>query len=168
MNSLAGDFSERGRMTAASAPPARHADQPVFDHLERLTDNRGLFEHALGTVPRREHGYCVDDAARGLIVMCREPDPAASTLRLARGYLSFVLASLEPAWTCHNRMDADGNWCDEAATGDWWGGPVGPRRRGRDSADDGHAGPGPGRIPHCGPGPVPAPPVDGLRGSGSR
>jgi hypothetical protein len=108
-------------MTTASATPARHADQPVFDHLERLTDNRGLFEHALGAVPRREHGYCVDDAARGLIVMCREPDPAASTLRLARGYLSFVLAALEPAGTCHNRMDVDGNWRDEAATGDWWG-----------------------------------------------
>ena len=41
----------------------------------RLTDERGLFEHALHGDPRPEHGYCVDDVARGLVVICREPDP---------------------------------------------------------------------------------------------
>ena len=55
-------------MTAGSVTPAGDVHQPVFDHLERLTDDRGLFEHALHAVPRREHGYCVDDVARGLVV----------------------------------------------------------------------------------------------------
>jgi hypothetical protein len=105
-------------MTAGSAPPAGGGDQPVFDHLERLTDDRGLFEHALLTVPRREHGYCVDDAARGLVVACREPGPGR---RLSPRYLAFVLDALDPAGTCHNRMSADGEWRDEAAVGDWWG-----------------------------------------------
>ena len=108
-------------MTAGSMTPPSHIHQPVFDHLERLTDDKGLFEHALGAVPRREHGYCVDDAARGLVVTCREPEPGPSARRLAPGYLAFVLAALEPAGTCHNRMDVDGNWRDEAAVGDWWG-----------------------------------------------
>ncbi|HEY6788538.1 MAG TPA: glycosyltransferase [Trebonia sp.] len=94
--------------------------QPVFDHLERLTDDRGLFEHALLTVPRREHGYCVDDAARGLVVTCREPEHGPAR-RLARTYLAFVLDALDPAGACHNRMAADGQWRDEAAVGDWWG-----------------------------------------------
>ena len=38
-------------------------------HLQALTDEKGLFEHALGDVPRREHGYCVDDVARGLALL---------------------------------------------------------------------------------------------------
>ncbi len=108
-------------MTAGSVTPPGHLHQPVFDHLERLTDDRGLFEHALGAIPRREHGYCVDDVARGLVVTCREPEPGPSARRLARGYLVFVLAALESAGTCHNRMDVDGNWRDEAGVGDWWG-----------------------------------------------
>jgi hypothetical protein len=108
-------------MTAGSMTPPSYVHQPLFVHLERLTDDRGLFEHALGSVPRREHGYCVDDVARGLVVTCRDPEPGPSARRLARGYLVFVLAALEPAGTCHNRMDVDGKWRDEAAVGDWWG-----------------------------------------------
>jgi hypothetical protein len=107
-------------MTVGSATPAGGGHQPVFDHLERLTDDHGLFEHALLTVPRREHGYCVDDAARGLVVACREPEPGPGR-RLALRYLAFVLDALDPAGTCHNRMSADGQWRDEAAVGDWWG-----------------------------------------------
>ena len=112
---------ERGRMTAGSMTPANDVHQPVFDHLERLTDDRGLFEHARHTVPRREHGYCVDDVARGLVVVCREPHPGPDLRRLARCYLAFVLDALDPTGACHNRMAVDGKWRDEAAVGDWWG-----------------------------------------------
>jgi hypothetical protein len=93
----------------------------VFDHLERLTDDRGLFEHALRTDPRREHGYCVDDAARGLVVVCHEPAPGPAVRRMARCYLDFVLGALDPTGACHNRMAVDGQWRDEAGVGDWWG-----------------------------------------------
>jgi hypothetical protein len=108
-------------MTADRVTPAAEVYQPVFDHLERLTDDRGLFEHALGTVPRRKHGYCVDDVARGLVVVCHEPEPGPAARRLARSYLAFVLAALDPTGACHNRMAVDGQWRDEAAVGDWWG-----------------------------------------------
>ncbi len=108
-------------MTARGATPVSDADQPVLDHLDRLTDDRGLFEHALHAVPRREHGYCVDDAARGLVVMCHEPEPGPTARRLARRYLAFVLDALDPAGACRNRMDVGGQWRDEAGTGDWWG-----------------------------------------------
>jgi hypothetical protein len=49
-----------------------------FRHLLRMTDQIGLLEHAEGIVPRHEHGYCVDDVARGLVVVCREPSPSRS------------------------------------------------------------------------------------------
>lgn len=94
---------------------------PVFDHLIRLSDERGVFEHALLSVPRREHGYCVDDVARALVVVCREAQPTPTVQRLQRRYLRFVLDAIEQDGTCHNRMDADGEWRDEAGIGDWWG-----------------------------------------------
>jgi hypothetical protein len=108
-------------MTDRSVTPAGDFYQPVFDHLERLTDHRGLFEHARHTVPRREHGYCVDDVARGLAVVCHEPEPGPAARRLARCYLAFTLDALDSTGACHNRMAVDGQWRDEAAVGDWWG-----------------------------------------------
>ena len=55
-------------------PDERMSDGVVFTHLARLTDATGLFEHADGTEPRVEHGYCVDDVARALVVTARQPD----------------------------------------------------------------------------------------------
>jgi hypothetical protein len=94
---------------------------PSFDHLDAMTDERGLFEHALHAAPRPEHGYCVDDVARALIVTCREPRPGPVVERLRECYLEFVLTALEMDGTCHNRMATDGRWQDEAGLGDWWG-----------------------------------------------
>jgi hypothetical protein len=38
--------------------------EPNFTHLLRLSEDVGTLEHGCGSVPLREHGYCVDDAAR--------------------------------------------------------------------------------------------------------
>lgn len=91
----------------------------VFNHLRRLTDGVGLFEHADGDVPRPEHAYCTDDAARALILTCRVADPELDDL-LER-YLSVVWAAVEPDGRCHNRLGLDARWQDEAGLGDWWG-----------------------------------------------
>jgi hypothetical protein len=94
---------------------------PVYDHLARLTDSRGLFEHAEGGEPRREHGYCLDDVARALVVVSREPDPDTGLTAAGRGYLDFVISAVAPDGACHNRMSVDGVWRDTPALGDWWG-----------------------------------------------
>jgi len=93
--------------------------EPRFDHLRRLTDTIGLHEHALGDVPRPEHGYCVDDAARALVITCRAADPSLDGL--TRRYLDVVLAAIAPDGRCHNRLDIAGRWQDAPALGDWWG-----------------------------------------------
>jgi hypothetical protein len=92
-----------------------------LNHLDRLTDELGLYEHALLTEPRPEHGYCLDDAARGLVVVCRYPRQPPMTDRLIRRYLDFTLAALAPDGRCHNRMAVDGEWRDAPGLGDWWG-----------------------------------------------
>ena len=109
------DVSDRSGGASAELP------RPVFDHLAALTDEHGLFEHALLTVPRREHGYCVDDVARGLVVTCREPGPGPVVARLRDRYLAFVLDAVSGDGRCHNRMGSDGRWSDDAGLGDWWG-----------------------------------------------
>lgn len=43
-----------------------------FDHLRRLTDERGLYEHCRGDAVRNELGCCTDDAARALALTCGE------------------------------------------------------------------------------------------------
>src|SRR3954470_18188209 len=39
-------------------------------HFRRLLDDTGIFQHCNGAVPNWRHGYCVDDVARAMIVMC--------------------------------------------------------------------------------------------------
>ncbi|HEY3925369.1 MAG TPA: hypothetical protein VGL75_12480 [Acidothermaceae bacterium] len=95
--------------------------RPVFDHLHRLTDGRGLFEHAEYGDPRPEHGYCLDDVARALVVVCRERRPSLALQALGRHYLDFTLSAIEADGSCHNRMSVDGSWNDDSAVEDWWG-----------------------------------------------
>lgn len=96
-------------------------DKPSLDHLERLTTSLGLYEHALLHEPRPEHGYCVDDVARGLLFLCREPQLSPTAEKMLDIYLDFTLAAVTENGLCHNRMDVKGNWTDEPGTGDWWG-----------------------------------------------
>jgi hypothetical protein len=111
-------------MTAPSvAMPAAGTTVPApsFAHLARLTDDTGLFEHARHAIVRREHGYCTDDVARGLLVVSREPDPPAEVLRLAECYLAFLTHAQDGTGAFHNRLTHDRRWTDEPGLGDWWG-----------------------------------------------
>ena len=39
-----------------------------LEHLERMTDSTGIFQHATYTIPNFEEGYCTDDNARALLL----------------------------------------------------------------------------------------------------
>jgi hypothetical protein len=92
-----------------------------FRHLQRLTDNVGLLEHAEGIVPRYEHGYCVDDVARGLMVVCREPSPSQELITLGRRYLYFLAQAQAPDGRFRNRLGYDRRWRDHPGAEDCWG-----------------------------------------------
>lgn len=92
-----------------------------FAHVQRLTDERGIFEHADGITPRIECGYCLDDVARALVVVCRQRPTTPELDVLAGRYLRFVQRAQAPDGRCHNRLDPFGRWTDEPDTGDWWG-----------------------------------------------
>jgi hypothetical protein len=92
-----------------------------FRHLQRMTDHIGLLEHAEGIVPRHEHGYCVDDVARGLVVVCREPSPSQEVITLGRRYLYFLAQAQAPDGRFRNRLGYDRRWHDQYGTLDCWG-----------------------------------------------
>jgi hypothetical protein len=95
--------------------------EPSFEHIVRMTDQYGMFEHADGVAPRVECGYCLDDVARALVVVCREPAPTPVLCRLAGRYLANVGNAQAPDGRCHNRLDRHGQWEDQPGIGDWWG-----------------------------------------------
>ncbi|MGA5304757.1 glycosyltransferase [Nucisporomicrobium flavum] len=97
------------------------APEPNWSHIARLSDDTGLLEHARNAIVRREHGYCVDDVARGLLVACREPQPTALVVGLAERYLAFLTHATAPDGRVRNRLAYDRRWLDEPSTGDWWG-----------------------------------------------
>jgi len=100
------------------------ATLPRYGHLFAMTDDIGLFEHALFTRPRPEHGYCVDDVARGLVVLCRAPSSETAAGRhaqLAWAYLSFVRQAQTADGRVVNRRDTSGAWHGTAGVTDCWG-----------------------------------------------
>lgn len=95
--------------------------EPGFDHLLALSDHRGTFEHACGTQPRREHGYCTDDMARVLVVTTREPGAGDAVRGLAKVAVRFLDEAQAYLGGCRNRMDHTGRWTDSHAFEDCWG-----------------------------------------------
>ncbi len=81
-------------------------------HLEKLTDDTGLYQHANFTIPNREYGYCTDDNARAVIAMTRHyaqySEPQA--LRLLDTYFSFIIHSQNSDGTIRNFMNFDRSW----------------------------------------------------------
>lgn len=96
-----------------------------LDHLVALSDDRGLFEHALHGSPRPEHGYCTDDVARALTAVLQEPVRTPELDQLAGVYLDFVEHAVTVAGAVHNRMSPSGQWLDRPGLGDWWGRAIG-------------------------------------------
>ncbi len=97
------------------APEAR------FDHLVRLTDQTGIFEHADGIEPRLEHGYCTDDNARLLVVASRESSPSLQARELSRTALRFVASAQGVDGRCRNRLSSEHRWLDRPRVEDCWG-----------------------------------------------
>ena len=93
-----------------------------LEHLQRMSGEKGIFEHANGIAPRIDLGYCTDDNARLLVVLCREPDEGTAA-HLGRLALNFVLDAQDDAGRIHNRFARDGywRWVDEASNEDCWG-----------------------------------------------
>lgn len=127
-------FSQACGARRASAPRTAFAGWtadnkqglPSFklDHLVRMTDSTGIFQHALCTVPDFHHGYCTDDNARAYILCCLLDDlgrrlPGETLNGLSTTYLAFLASALNrDTGTFRNFMSFERRWLEPAGSED--------------------------------------------------
>ncbi len=90
-------------------------------HLQMLTDDTGISQHAVFSVPDRFHGYCVDDNARALIAALMHYDlyHDETMLPLINTYLAFMHHAYNPEnRRFRNFMNYDRSWVEEAGSED--------------------------------------------------
>jgi hypothetical protein len=90
---------------------------PSLRHLASLCDANGVFEHALLDQPRREIGYCTDDAGRLLRVATQLPWDRDAEL-LSQVSLGFLERAHLGAGTFRLRQRASGAWSDDPPSDD--------------------------------------------------
>ena len=93
----------------------------ALDHLGAMTDDTGLFQHAIHSVPDRSHGYCVDDNARGLLlatVLLRVGDSRVRE-RMTSSFAAFVQHAWNPDTSrFRNFMSYDQRWLEAQGSED--------------------------------------------------
>jgi glycosyltransferase involved in cell wall biosynthesis len=93
-----------------------------IDYLLRLTDDTGILQHGIHTIPRYEHGYSIDDNARALIVavLMEEWKEHRSQARdLTSRYLAFLWYALNRKTArFRNFMNFERGWMEEEGSED--------------------------------------------------
>ena len=96
-----------------------------LDHLARLTDATGMFQHATHTIPNFAEGYCTDDNARALLltVLLEELGQGGTQVhRLATTYAAFLQAAFDRGRRrFRNFLDFDRRWLEEVGSEDCHG-----------------------------------------------
>jgi glycosyltransferase involved in cell wall biosynthesis len=96
-----------------------------LDHLFRMSDSTGIFQHASFTVPNFAEGYCTDDNARALVLAMMLQRLGLGSPRLnerAATYAAFLNHAFDrQRGRFHNFMSFDRRWLDEIGSEDCQG-----------------------------------------------
>ena len=118
------------RFAAASAALIDHAvghpprsaplTPPPFAAVRAMSDGTGMYQHAIGIIPDRRHGYCLDDNVRALMLVNQasglDPHERQS---LAMTYAGFIQHAWNPdEGGFRNFMRFDRSWCEEIGSDD--------------------------------------------------
>jgi len=99
-------------------PPLR------LNHVVRMSDGTGIFQHAIFNVPNFHEGYCTDDNARALILCILLDElggrpPEENLDRLATTYLAFLSAALnQETGRFRNFMSHGRHWLEHSGSED--------------------------------------------------
>jgi len=91
-----------------------------LDHLRRMTDETGMLQHAIFTVPNYREGYTTDDNARALMVsVLLEALGSSEALDLASRYLAFLWYAFNAeTGRFRNFMDYQRHWLEAGGSDD--------------------------------------------------
>jgi glycosyltransferase involved in cell wall biosynthesis len=114
------------RATFSASSTAKKLDRlPALklDHLQRMTDQTGIIEHAIFSVPNYPEGYSTDDNARALIVtilLAQLGVEQGTRIReLASRYLAFLWLAFEPlSKRFRNCLSYDRQWQESEGSED--------------------------------------------------
>ncbi len=96
-----------------------------LDHLSRMTDSTGVFQHAIFSIPNFSEGYCTDDNARAFMLAVllgeleEEPDLVRSVATTCAAFLHHAFDTETKRF--HNHMSFDRRWLDEQGSEDCHG-----------------------------------------------
>ena len=94
--------------------------EPSLGGVRRMTDSCGMMQHSVFSLPDRNHGYCVDDNCRALMLMHKLPGaPDEERRALSAIYAAFV----QHAWNSdagafRNFMSYERTWLEERGSPD--------------------------------------------------
>lgn len=93
-----------------------------LDHVLRMSDSTGIFQHAIFSLPNFQEGYCTDDNARALILTVLLEDLGHDSLELhqaASSYAAFLNHAFnESTGRFRNFMSFDRKWLEEDGSDD--------------------------------------------------
>ena len=94
-----------------------------FAHINRLTDDTGIIQHAKFGIPNLKEGYCLDDNARALlmVLMAYRQKKDMRALELSPIYLSYIHYMQNPDGTFRNFLSFNRNFLDEVGSEDSFG-----------------------------------------------
>ena len=103
----------------------RELPRVKLDHLARMTDSTGIFQHGILSVPNFSEGYSTDDNARAFIltVLLGELEEEPGRVRdLATTYAAFLHHAFNlKTKRFHNHLSFDRRWLDEQGSEDCHG-----------------------------------------------
>jgi glycosyltransferase involved in cell wall biosynthesis len=117
-------LSMRRKSLSTKTLDQRPRETPLvkLDHLARMTDSTGIFQHAVFSVPNFSEGYCTDDNARAFILavlleqMGEDPERVRS---LATTYAAFLCYAFDrTTGRFHNHLSFDRRWLDRQGSED--------------------------------------------------
>jgi glycosyltransferase involved in cell wall biosynthesis len=91
-----------------------------LDHLHNLTDETGILQHAIFTIPNYREGYTTDDNARALMVsVLLEELGNTEAIDLSTRYLAFIWYAFNvKTRRFRNFMDYQRNWLEDSGSDD--------------------------------------------------
>ncbi|MCG6191268.1 glycosyltransferase family 4 protein [Maribellus maritimus] len=92
-------------------------------HINRLTDDTGIIQHAKFGIPNLKEGYCLDDNSRALlmVLMAYKQKKDMRALELSPIYLSYIHYMQNANGTFRNFLSFNRNFLDENGSEDSFG-----------------------------------------------